>query len=581
MNKIENILDGIYSNYKKTTRPVIGITSNYTAGDATLRERYYKQVEAAGGTPMILPPLKSEEVILSTLDNIDALLLTGGGDIDPTLIGEEPSPLLGEVNEERDIPELVIARLAFNRQMPILGICRGIQTLAIALEGHVAQDLSLAKEWKSDVGIIHSQQEEREVKTHSVGILPSTILHDIYGTDELRVNSFHHQVVDDAGPHLVVSATSPDGLKEAVESSEHKSVLGVQWHPEWLGEEGRRLFVWLVERGRLFAEAKRLHDDIITLDSHCDTPMFFSQNIDFGKRDSHILVDLPKMTEGRLDVTTMVSYLPQPREGETFQEKVPFTVSGPKAYADLIFDKIETITAKYADRVAIARSRDDILLNKRAGRKSIMIGIENGLAIEDDIANVEHFARRGIVYITLCHNGDNQICDSARGSQTHGGVSEFGAEVIREMNRLGVAVDLSHGAESSFYDALAISSEPIVCSHSCCRSLCDVPRNLTDDQMRALAQKDGVMQITLYHGFLRDPGEASIIDAIEHLNHAIDVMGVDHVGLGSDFDGDGGVAGIADASEMINFTIKLLEQRFSHSDIRKIWGENWLRVIHR
>ena len=563
------------------SRPVVGITSNYSDGDATLRERYYKQVEAAGGTPVIIPPLKNEEVIVTTLDHIDALLLTGGGDIDPRLSGEEPSPLLGEINEERDIPELTITRMAFQRQMPIMGICRGVQTIVTALGGHVAQDISLVEGWKSTMGIVHSQKEEREVKTHEVRIVDGTVLRSIYPAEKLQVNSFHHQAVDDCGKHLRVSAVSEDGLVEAVESSEWKSVLGVQWHPEWLGEEGRRLFEWLVERAKIFSEASRLHDNIITLDSHCDTPMFFSQNIDFGSRDSRILVDLPKMKDGRLDATTMVCYLPQPKAGETFQEKVPFSVDGPKAYADLIFDKIESIVDRYGERVAFARCREDVIKNKLAGKKSIMIGIENGLAIEDDISNVEHFAQRGIVYITLCHNGDNQICDSARGSNTHGGVSEFGAKVIAEMNRLGVAVDLSHGAESSFYDALDISRSPIVCSHSCCRSICDVPRNLTDDQMKALAQHGGVMQVTLYHGFLKSDGEASIRDAIEHLNHAVDVMGIDHVGLGSDFDGDGGVAGIADASEMINFTIKLLEQRYSYEDIRKIWGENWFRVVGR
>ena len=563
------------------SRPVVGITSNYSDGDATLRERYYKQVEAAGGTPVIIPPLKNDEVIATTLDHIDALLLTGGGDIDPRLSGEEPSPLLGEINEERDIPELTITRMAFQRQMPIMGICRGVQTIVTALGGHVAQDISLVEGWKSTMGIVHSQKEEREVKTHEVRIVDGTVLRSIYPQEKLLVNSFHHQAVDVCGQHLRVSAVSEDGLVEAVESCEWKSVLGVQWHPEWLGEEGRRLFEWIVERAKIFSEASRLHDNIISLDSHCDTPMFFSQNIDFGSRDSRILVDLPKMKDGRLDATTMVCYLPQPKAWETFQEKVPFSVDGPKAYADLIFDKIESIVDRYGDRVAFARCREDVIKNKLAGKKSIMIGIENGLAIEDDISNVEHFAQRGIVYITLCHNGDNQICDSARGSNTHGGVSAFGEKVIAEMNRLGVTVDLSHGAESSFYDALEISRSPIVCSHSCCRSICDVPRNLTDDQMKALAQHDGVMQVTLYHGFLKSDGEASIRDAIDHLNHAVDVMGIDYVGLGSDFDGDGGVAGIADASEMINFTIKLLEQRYSYEDIRKIWGENWFRVVGR
>ena len=133
---------------------------------------------------------------------------------------------------------------------------------------------------------------------------------------------------------------------------------------------------------------------------------------------------------------------------------------------------------------------------------------------------------------------------------------------------------------SAFYDALDISSTPIVCSHSNSKALCDVPRNLTDDQLAALAKKGGVAQITLYDGFLRnDDNEASIMDAIDHLDHAVDIMGIDHVGIGTDFDGDGGVCGIADSSELINFTIQLLRRRYSHSDIEKIWGGNWLRVM--
>ena len=142
-------------------------------------------------------------------------------------------------------------------------------------------------------------------------------------------------------------------------------------------------------------------------------------------------------------------------------------------------------------------------------------------------------------------------------------------------------VDLSHAAEKSFYDALEISRSPIVCSHSNCKALCDVPRNLTDDQLRALAKAGGVAQITLYHGFLSKDREASIYDAMAHLEHAISLMGIDHVGLGTDFDGDGGVRGLADASELINFTIHLLKRRYSTDDIRKIWGGNWLRVMNQ
>ena len=183
--------------------------------------------------------------------------------------------------------------------------------------------------------------------------------------------------------------------------------------------------------------------------------------------------------------------------------------------------------------------------------------------------------------MTLCHNGDNDICDSAKGNGEHGGVSAFGADVIREMNRVGMMVDLSHASEKSFYDALEISATPIVCSHSSARALCDHPRNLTDEQMRTLAQKGGVMQVTLYNGFLRTDGKATIIDAIDHLNHAVNVMGIEHVGIGTDFDGDGGVPGCASAAELINFTRHLLSQRYSEVDIQRIWGGNFLRVMEQ
>jgi microsomal dipeptidase-like Zn-dependent dipeptidase len=218
-------------------------------------------------------------------------------------------------------------------------------------------------------------------------------------------------------------------------------------------------------------------------------------------------------------------------------------------------------------------------MNKHLGKKSIMLGIENGLALNGKLENLQHFAQRGIVYMTLCHNGDNDICDSARGSQTHNGVSAFGRQVISEMNRLGIMVDMSHAGEKSFYDALELSSLPIVCSHSSCRALCDHPRNLTDDQMRALAAKGGVMQVTLYPGFLVKDGEATIEDAMRHLEHAIGVMGIDHVGLGTDFDGDGGIRGLADSSELIHFTRQLMARDFTQEDIQKIWGGNFLRVM--
>jgi microsomal dipeptidase-like Zn-dependent dipeptidase/gamma-glutamyl-gamma-aminobutyrate hydrolase PuuD len=559
---LQSYLNDVYAQYPEAAhQPVIGITGNY--GDLTckLGEGYYKSVVAAGGVPLIIPPIADKDTIVNTLDHIDALILSGGGDFNPLWAGEEPSKALGGINSERDLPELLIARLAYNRQIPMLGICRGIQTLAMALGGKVKQDIG-------DVATVkHSQDADRSEPTHSVTLSTDSALYKMYQTDTLMVNSFHHQIVDEAGDKFRVTAKSSDGLIEAIESTEFKSILGVQWHPECL-KDGLPLFQWLVAEASDYHLAHRVHDRVLTLDTHCDTPMFFPQGIHFDQRDPKILVDLHKMAEGRQDATIMVAYLPQPTEH-------------PTAFADQIFDKIEEIVSQNKEYISIARTPNDLWMNKHQGRKSIMLGIENGIAIDGKLENLQHFAERGIVYMTLCHNGDNDICDSAKGNNTWNGVSAFGEKVIQEMNRLGIMVDMSHAGEKSFYDALDISRLPIVCSHSSSRALCDHPRNLTDDQMRALAAKGGVAQTTIYNGFLCKDGEATILDALVHLDHAIKVMGIDHVGLGTDFDGDGGVRGLACSSELLNFTRQLLARRYSEEDIQKIWGGNFLRVMQQ
>ena len=588
---IQSSLDDIYARYPEATRqPVIGLTGNFADGDARLCEQYYMSVVRAGGTPVIIPPVADKDVIINTLDKIDGLVLTGGGDINPLWAGEEPSPRLHGINHMRDKAELLTVRLAYNRQIPMLGICRGIQTLVTALDGEVDQDIAESFAAAHGAGraaaaaghslIKHSQDADRSEPTHTVRISRESVLYSLYKTETLAVNSIHHQAVRASGRRFSVSAKAPDGVIEAIESSEFKPFIGVQWHPEWLGESGQVLFRWRVDRARDFYTAKDLHRRMLTLDTHCDTPMFFPQGIHFDQRDPRILVDMHKMAEGHQDAVIMAAYLPQPKLGETFSSKVAFKVDGPLQYADLIFDKIEEIVNANNRYLSIARTPSDLYEDKRKGRRSIMLGIENGLALNHDISNVRYFARRGVVYITLCHNGDNDICDSARGCNTHGGVSRFGEQVIKEMNRCGIMVDLSHAGEKSFYDALSISSKPIVCSHSNCKALCDVPRNLTDDQLRALAKHGGVAHITLYHGFLRnDSQEATVMDAIAHLEHAISVMGIEHVGLGTDFDGDGGIRGLADSSELINFTLHLLRRRYSERDIARIWGGNWLRVM--
>ena len=573
--------------------PIIGITGNYDKETCMLAEGYYQSVLKAGGIPFIIPPFFETDRLGELLDRLDGILFSGGGDINPLLLGEEPIKELHGITPERDRQELLLARLAYDRQIPMLGICKGIQTINAALGGTNYQDIHTQMK---GTRIKHSQDQDRRYPSHKVTLSEDSLLKRLFNADEVAVNSFHHQACKDVAPCLKVAATSEDGVIEAVESSEFKSILAVQWHPETYILRGCNemlsIFEWLIQESTEFKQAKKLHSKILTLDSHCDTPMFFHQGINFASRDPKILVDLHKMTEGHLDATIMVAYLEQ-------QERDESSLENATAKANQILTQIEEMVATNCTAVDIAYTPDDLWRLKREGKRAIMLGIENGYAIGKDIRNVEAFRKRGVVYMTLCHNGDNDICDSARGNHEHDGVSDFGAKVIQKMNRVGMMVDLSHAGEKSFYDALSISKTPIVCSHSSARALCDHPRNLTDAQMRALAKAGGVAQVTLYHGFLvkdsidYNPSnqlrafgsntegvtEATILDAIEHLNHMVNVMGIEHVGIGTDFDGDGGIRGCASASELINFTRHLLRERYTEEQIQMIWGGNFLRVM--
>lgn len=557
--------------YKDT--PVIGLTGNFQDGACTLLEGYFTSILKAGGVPFILPPVDDTDSLISALESVDGILLTGGADINPLFLGEEPIKELHSINPRRDRSELLLARLAADRQIPVLGICRGIQVMNAAFGGSLYQDIHVQREGTC---IKHDQELGRSYASHTVQLEKDSLLYKLFGAETLPVNSFHHQAVKEVAPGFRVTARAADGVVEAMESTEYKSMVGVQWHPECFILERDKcmmpVFEWFIGEATSFREAKRLHSRMITLDSHCDTPMFFDQGIDFATRDKKILVDLHKMTEGHLDATIMVAYLKQ-------QERTDEALLAATAKADRLLNEIEEMVARNCTAVDIAYSPADLLRLKRAGKKAVMLGIENGYAIGKDITNVERFRRRGVVYMTLCHNGNNDICGSARDNEEGLGVSAFGEEVIREMNRVGMMVDISHAGERSFYDALEISSLPIVASHSSSRALCDHPRNLTDEQLKALAAKGGVVQVCLYGGFLRKEGQASIEDAIEHLNHLVNVMGIEHVGIGTDFDGDGGIAGCASAAELINFTRRLLLERYSEESIRLIWGGNFLRVM--
>ena len=583
-----NQLNATFPGY--TRKPIIGITGNHNAADGVccINEPYYQSVLAAGGTPVIIPPYEDTDAIISTLERVDGIVLSGGADMNPLFVGEQPVKELHGINAKRDLCELLTIKLALDRQIPILGICRGIQMLTCVMGGSIYQDIHT--QHTKATTIRHSQDLARNHCSHTVDVEADSLLHSIMGETTLAVNSFHHQAVRETGPSLKAVAWAPDGIIEAVESTEHKSILGVQWHPECLTVQGDDsmlpLFKWLTREATSFAAARAVHDRILSLDSHCDTPMFFigsglrpdakeqlTNAQMFAMRGDRILVDLHKMTEGRLDASIMVAYLPQ-------RERDDASLREASAWAGRILDQIEEMVRQNADAVGIARTPEELYALKAANKRAVMLGIENGYAIGKDLSLIETFRKRGVVYMTLCHNGDNDICDSARkGHDEHGGLSEFGRDVIREMNRVGMMIDLSHAHENSFWQALELSQTPIMCSHSSCRALCDHPRNLTDEQMKALAERGGVMQVTIYDGFLRKEGGASIDDVVRHINHAVKVMGIDHVGIGTDFDGDGGVPGIANASEVINLTRRLMAEGYSETDLRKLWGENFLHLM--
>ena len=289
--------DALHATFPGTKHtPVIGITGNFGDKGCELAEGYFESILRAGATPVVLPPAEDASALVSALDRIDGLLLSGGADLNPLYVGEEPIPALHSINARRDLCELLLIRLAYDRQIPILGICRGIQMMAAALDGSIWQDLESAElpepaETSEAVRLLkHSQDLDRSVASHTVKTAEGSLLRSIMGDEILYVNSFHHQAVRNPGPHLRVSATAPDGVIEAIESSEHKSLLGVQWHPECfcLGGDDSMLplFRWLRDEAENYRAARCVHSRILTLDSHCDTPMFFDQDIHFDQRDS-------------------------------------------------------------------------------------------------------------------------------------------------------------------------------------------------------------------------------------------------------------------------------------------------------
>ena len=576
-------------------KPLIGISANYGDNNSKLAENYYKSVVAVGGVPVIIPVTDDLATIEAIVGRLDGILLSGGGDMHPRYYNEEPIPENGTPDELRDRYDVTLIKSAVEYQLPVLGICRGMQVINTVFGGSLYQDINV--QYADKKPMCHSQNEERSVTTQTASVVTDSLLYSIVNCNTLPINSIHHQAVKRIADGFRAVAFADDGICEAIESL-YYPILGVQWHPEHLSEADavgehydnphRKIFGWLVDEAKIFSRAKRIHRSSYVIDSHCDTPMFFHYpqvNIvendklwvdpaDFGEKDEPLLlyeikVDARKMRQGRVDAVFMVAYIPQSTPADETYGK-----------ADRLLNKIITQAKGSGNRISIAKSYAELCNNKRNGIPTVFLGIENGCALAGNLDNIDYFYRLGVRYITLCHNGDNLLCDSAMQSlDTHNGLSEFGRQVVLKMNAVGMMVDVSHVGEKSFWDTVALSTKPIIASHSCCKALRNHPRNLTDEQIRAIARSGGVVQICLYKHFLADTDVATVADAVRYIKHVVELVGVDYVDIGSDFDGGGEIAGATSENQLINITKALIKEGFDDDEISKILGGNLLRVF--
>ena len=321
--------------------------------------------------------------------------------------------------------------------------------------------------------------------------------------------------------------------------------------------------------------AREMHKHFFSVDTHTDTPFwFYKEGYNVANREEN-QVNIPKMQEGCLDAVFLAAFVGQKERDEAGLNQAVEKATG-------LIQNIYNQAAQNPDLCGIAVTADDLESLKKQGKRAFFIGIENGYAIGKDLSNIEKFKKMGVNYITLCHSYDNDICDSSSKTKNEwNGLSSFGKEVVKEMNKQGVMVDLSHASEKTFFDVLEITDVPIICSHSSAKAICDHNRNLSDEQLRALAKNGGVIQLCLLDAYInKDRKNACLDDAVRHIDHIVQVAGIDYVGIGSDFDGGGGLVDCKGSDDLIKITVKLMEKGYSEEDIAKIWGGNFLRVLN-
>ena len=554
----------------------IGVSSGWWEEAHRLVPAYVQCIIDAGATPVVFPVIDNEQILNNLLDMVDGLLLTGGGDIDPKYWGEELMPQSGKPCALRDEFDLALVRLARQRCMPVLGICRGMQAMNIEFGGDIYQDIYTQIE--SEL-LPHSQGDQpRSEVAHEVELAPGSLIAKVMGKQVVGVNTFHHQSLRKIAPSCRAVGFAPDSIVEAIEVPGYK-MIGVQWHPENLYKEHpeqKALFDWLMAEAGIYGHARRLHRESPVVDTHTDTPMVWTDTTDLGVRQNpeDVKVDFVKMQDGDVALTFMVAYLPQ-----VALDDVDYKQKAKEAHDVAVdtFIRLREQVDKYPEKVQFNTQ----LAEFKPQSVNVCFGLENGFALAGDIRNVEKFYDMGVRYITLCHNGDNDLCDSARGNNTHGGLSDFGREVIREMNRLGMMVDVSHAADSTIEQAIEYSTQPIIATHTSAKALCDHPRNMSDELIVKLANSGGRIHVCLYNYFLAKDGRADINTICNHIDHIVRLVGSEHVGVGSDFDGGGGVVGCNDSSELINITMELIRRGYSDEDIKNIMGKGFVNYYSK
>lgn len=373
---------------------------------------------------------------------------------------------------------------------------------------------------------------------------------------------------------------------------------------------------------KLEKKAHRIHEKCLTVDTHCDTPMLMIKagfSVRAENKTPHSRVDLPRMKSGGLDAMFFAVFTGQkPRTEENYKKTYKL--------AHQMLDSIHTMLKQDDDLATLALKSGDLAKVEKTGKRAIYIGMENGFPLAKDLSRVEEFYKLGVRYITLCHSYHNDICDSSSDTKPaeHNGVSDFGKQVIAEMNRLGMMVDVSHASDKSFFDVLELSKAPVIASHSSVRAVAQHNRNMTDEMIKKLAAKGGVIQICLLDDYIKEPDTTTVKfqrmkvlhkkyrdelntmseaektalfkewdeveamdpeklptvkDLVDHIDHVKNLVGVDYVGIGSDFDGGGGLRDCADVSQFPNITMELLRRGYTETEIRKIWGGNLLRVF--